>query len=112
MIVAFATDGAVRQRAVVGTDEYGNDTLDWSAPDEIDLTEGSIQPVQAPEDQQPLRDAVGDRWLVILSDPDADVTALDRIVWRGQTYAVDGTPLVYRSGVLDHVEFFMAAVKG
>jgi hypothetical protein len=112
MIVSFATDTAVRQRAVVGTDEYENDVLDWTAPDEIDLTDGTIQPVQASESEQPLRDVVGERWLVILSDPDADVTALDRIVWRGQTYDVDGAPLAYRSGVLDHMEFFIVTAKG
>lgn len=110
-IVSFANQQITRLRAVDGTDEYGNDVLDWSAPDELPISGVSVQPEAAPEATDPARDAVGARWLVI-ADPGTDVTAVDRVSWNGQLYSVDGQPLEFSTGILDHVEFRIAAVRG
>jgi hypothetical protein len=70
----------------------GNAVIDWASPDELDITGCSVQPVAAPETVDGrARDAVARRWFVV-APPGADITALDRAVYGGRAYDVDGGP--------------------
>jgi hypothetical protein len=110
--LSFATQTITRLRGTEDTDGLGNTVLDWTAPDELDLTGCSVQPVAAPETVDGRsRDAVGRRWLVI-APPGADIGALDRARFSGRVYDVDGEPLAYSTGVLDHVELYLVDVAG
>jgi hypothetical protein len=112
---AVATQTITRQRAPLGAANparYNAQERDWSDPDELDISQCSVQPQPVAEVVDGSgRDAVPSRWLVI-APPGADVLAADRIAWAGDTYDVDGQPLVFTTGILDHVEFFMIRTEG
>jgi hypothetical protein len=110
--LSFATQTITRQRGTATVDGIGNDVLSWAAPDELVITGCSVQPVAAPETVDGRsRDAVARRWLVI-APPGADLTALDRAVYGGRAYDVDGEPLRFETGVIDHVELYLVDVAG
>jgi len=114
-LLSIATQTLTRQRATLGAADparYGNREWDWTDPDELTLTGFSVQPQAAPEviDGDLARDSVTTRYLCI--GPISDVIATDRIVFAGQTYEVDGDPLVWATGILDHVEFFITRDAG
>jgi hypothetical protein len=112
--ISFATQTITRLRAplVENADAYGNDVFDWASADALDLDGCSVQPLALAEvhDGQ-ARDTVQRRWLVI-APPGVDIIATDRATYAGSTYDVDGEPLIYATGVLDHVELFLVDVRG
>ena len=74
------------------------------------LTGYNVQPVGTGESVGADR-VVTSRWRV--SGPVADwVRAHDRVVWRGETYEVDGRPQTYTGGALDHTEFIITDTEG
>jgi hypothetical protein len=110
--LSFATQTITRLRAAEALDGYENAVLDWTAPDELDITGCSVQPVAAPETVDGRsRDAVGRRLLVI-APPGVDITALDRARFGGRVYDVDGEPLAFATGVIDHTELYLVDVAG
>lgn len=110
--LVFATQTITRQRGTADTDDYGNQVIDWTDPTELDIAGCSVQPVPAPETVDGrARDAIGARWLVI-APAGADITALDRAVYKGTVYDVDGRPLAFETGILDHVELYLSDVAG
>jgi hypothetical protein len=46
---SIADQSVIRLRGVAGQDDYGNDILDWSAPDELTISGCSVQPAPAAE---------------------------------------------------------------
>lgn len=110
--LSFATQAVVRLRAPLVDDPYGDDVYDWSAADELVIGSCTVQPVEAPEIVEgAARNSVGRRWFVA-GPADADVVATDRIRWAGKVYDVDGEPLRYGTGVMDHAEFHLTLVEG
>jgi hypothetical protein len=93
-----------RDRGLIVTASHGFEAS------QIGRASCSVQPVvvaEVPEGEA--RDPVASRWQVF-APPAADVRATDRIVFDGDVYEVDGEPQRWTTGVLDHVEFFMAKV--
>jgi hypothetical protein len=112
---AVANQTLTRQRAPLGDPDparYNARERDWSDPDQLDISQCSVQPQPLPEAPEGSgRDAVPARWFVV-APPAADVEAADRIMWAGRTYDVDGEPQRWTTGILDHVEFFMQRTEG
>lgn len=114
----FFFDEVVRVRAGEGTDRGGNPVPDWSpaAVNQLAITQLNIQPATQDELTEAARTAVKTGWRV-QSDYGTrpDITAADRIKWRGLTYEVDGDvaewPDPLAPGV-DHIEFTMVRATG
>lgn len=85
-----------RQRPTTTTDRDRNTVTDWTDPSEVTLTVRGVEPVSSSEDNSDGRQAVITGYRVYL-DPGADVQSGDRVVLRGVTYDVDGTPADWRS---------------
>lgn len=109
---SFANDTVTRLRGTPTTDEYGNDTLDWSAPAELPVTGCSVQPASTSEVTGD-REAITTRWTWYMP-PGADVAGTDRASWRGEVYQIDGDVQVWESptGALDHQVCSLSKVKG
>lgn len=110
--ISFANDSLTRVRAGLVTDSYQNQVRDWASATTLDMSGWSVQPVPAPETAEgTARNTVGRRWLA-LGPAGTDVLATDRMIYAGITCEVDGAPLVYATGVLDHVELFLQETEG
>lgn len=91
------------RRAATKAAGYGTDAeLDWSAGAVTDrqLAGCSVQPTPAPEDTRE-RDNVAVRW-VVRAPGNPDVTALDRAVYAGEVYDIDGQPEHWPHRRLEH----------
>ncbi|AVO22266.1 head-to-tail connector complex protein [Streptomyces phage Nesbitt] len=108
-------DSAVRVRAPLVTDKYGNTTTerDWTKAVRTPITGVSVQPDGSSETD-------GDRELVItgwkLYTPrgrDLDLVKTDRVEWDGMTLEVDGEVARWRlGGRVHHVEIRLKRVTG
>lgn len=99
------------RRAGTKAADYGNTTtLDWSTVTETSVSGCSVQPSQAPENTID-RDNVASRWTV-WAPSDTDVTAVDRVVYDGDVYDVDGDPQRWGFAPLDHLVFNLRRSQG
>lgn len=98
-------DTVTIERASTSTDDaFGNPTNSWSALAED--VPAVVQPVGSAE-QVADRDTVTTRYRMHC-DPDVDITAQDRVVWRGRTFQVDGDVEQHsRRGAAHHQEMFL-----
>lgn len=109
---------AVRVRAGTTTDRGGNTVPNWSpgAVDRLDVAGLNIQPNRQAEDVDEQRDAVVTGYRVQSAEGTApDITAADRIEWRGQLYEVDGEVAAWPELFTDtthHIEFVMVRATG
>lgn len=87
-----------RLRATAILDPYSGEPTDftWDAPDALEIPDCGINPGGTSEPTQDGRNAVITR-PEVYAPADADVTAGDRLVVRGETYEVDGEPAAWRS---------------
>jgi hypothetical protein len=121
----FFFDSLVRVRAGTRTDRGGNTVPDWSASAVNRLTIGqlNIQPVSQAEGTStssgaadPTRDAVTTGWRVQSEEGTRpDITALDRIEWRGMALEVQGEVAEWPdpiTGSVHHIEFTMVRATG
>lgn len=104
------SDSIVRQRGAPGSGPYGGGDTDWSNPAEATYA----AEVYNPSSLEDLN--TGDRVvtrLVAQTYPDADITALDRVVWRGNTYEItsDVEPLSMH-GQVRSLRFVIQRVQG
>lgn len=90
---------------------YGNPYLDWSAATRTTVEGVTVQPLPAAELVDPSRDAVVTRYTLI-APADTALDAVDRVEWQGIAFEVDGAPMIWRTGVLDHVEAILQMVRG
>lgn len=106
------SETVTRLRGAKASDGYGDDEVDWSEPARLDIPSSEIQPLQGGEETFN-RDMVTSRWRWWCTDPDADVTELDRIEHRGAIYEIDGSvqrwwadgdPLAHATALLMKVE--------
>lgn len=103
MLPSWADDTVIVQRAARITD-HGISVVDWSqTPTETTVTGCSFQPASGVEDINH-RSAVGGPAQVFMPYG-TDVTGLDRLVFDGDTYEVEGRPQKWLSpsGAVDHV---------
>jgi hypothetical protein len=114
----FFFDSIVRVRAGERTDRGGNKVPDWSpgAVAELPVERLNIQPATQDELSEAARNAVKTGWRVQSEEGTRpDITATDRIEWRGLTYEVDGDvaewpdPLENR---VHHIELTMVRATG
>ena len=84
-----------RQRPGTTADRYGDTTLDWATPTEATYTARGVEPVSSSEDNDGRQAVI--TGLRVYLDGDADVLAGDRLVVRGVTWEVDGSPADWRS---------------
>lgn len=109
---------ATRVRAGTTIDRGGNTVPSWSpgAVDRLDVTGLNIQPNRQSEDADEQRDAVVTGYRVQSAEGTApDITAVDRIEWRGQLYEVDGEVAAWPALFTDtthHIEFVMVRATG
>lgn len=110
--LSFATQTITRRRASTVDDTYGSTVLDWTSPDDLDITDVTVQPVYTDEAADgAARDVVQRRWLVV-GPVDMDLTATDRVVFGGEVYQVAGAPARYETGILDHSEVYLIDFRG
>ncbi|WP_143661051.1 hypothetical protein [Streptomyces sp. M41(2017)] len=114
----FFYDSLVRIRAGTRTDRGGNQITDWS-PGAVQLLEVgglNIQPASQTEQTDSTRTAVVTGWRVQSDEGDRpDITALDRLEWRGMTLEVEGEVAEWPdplTGAVHHIEFTMTRVTG
>ena len=102
----------VIRRAAEVTAEYGTGTtLDWSQAVDSDPVAGcSVQPLQNVE-MTVDRDNVTTRWTAFVPFG-TDVQALDRIVWDGDVYEIDGDPQRWPFGGLSHIVLTLHRSEG
>lgn len=96
--------------AGTSTDRYGQEALDWSAATSV------TTPAWVGGQNTTEVTTAGDRILTRLAcivPADVTVTAQSRIVWRANTYDIDGEPLpMSRRGALHHYEMTLTRVEG
>lgn len=113
----FFFDSLTRVRAGTRTDRGGNPVADWSSGvQRLEVGGLNIQPASQTEQTDATRTAVVTGWRV-QSDEGArpDITALDRLEWRGMTLEVDGEVAEWPdplTGSVHHIEFTMTRVTG
>jgi hypothetical protein len=121
----FFFDSLVRVRAGTRTDRGGNQVPDWSAGavDRLTIGQLNIQPTSQTEGHSTssgtpdaTRDAVTTGWRVQSEEGTRpDITAIDRLEWRGLTYEVDGEVAEWPdplTGEVHHIEFTMVRATG
>ena len=121
----FFYDSLVRVRAGTRTDRGGNQVPDWSPAqvNRLAIDRLNIQPASQTEGTNtasgaadPTRDAVTTGWRVQSDEGTTpDITALDRIEWRGMTLEVQGEVAAWSdplTGLPHHIEFTMVRATG
>lgn len=102
--------------------ERGNQIPDWDYATKATVTGCRLQPAQGDEvhfsgssstDGGTARDAVITRFK-LFGPPGMDVSALDRVTFRGRTFEVEGPPQHWPSptGLLVHTELYLRVVEG
>ncbi|MDX2694953.1 hypothetical protein [Streptomyces ipomoeae] len=114
----FFHDSVVRVRAGTRTSRGGDTVKDWSAGAVSRLAVGqlNIQPASQSEQTDATRTAVITGWRV-QSEPGTapDITAADRIEWRGMVLEVKGEVAEWPdplTGAVHHIEFTMDRATG
>ncbi|MFI5685902.1 hypothetical protein [Streptomyces sp. NPDC051636] len=114
----FFFDSLVRVRAGTRTDRGGNQVKDWS-PDKVNrlpVDQLNIQPATQNEDQDATRTAVVTGWHVQSAEgTHPDITAADRLEWKGMTLEVQGEVAEWSdplTGEPHHIEFTMIRATG
>ena len=82
-------------RATATTDAHGNTVRDWADADETVVAGVAVNPREVNAENAG-REASEDLF-VLYMPAGVDLTATDRVEVRGDVYAVDGTPKVWRS---------------
>jgi hypothetical protein len=111
---SWATVTAVRLRAPLRADPYGNPTgvRDWDSALRADIPGCALAPLRGAEvldnrDRRIIR-------RILRCPPHADVTATDRVEVKALVYEVDGEPEPWQSpsGALAHLRVVLRLVKG
>lgn len=114
MLPSWWRDSITVLKAPLVTDEYGTPGTerDWAAATSTVVEGCSVQPVAGAEYDQG-REAVTVRWRVY-APAGTDLRAGDRVVYRGDTYDVEGDGQAWPSatGGLDHVQALMERHAG
>ena len=101
----------VIRSAPLATDVYGNQVPDWASATSRTAA-AYVRPAPASENVAD-RNAVEAQWQVHTND--LAVTALDRVDFDGETYEIDGQPLIWKvdpEGATGHAKFLLRRVAG
>lgn len=82
------SDTVTRLRAATDTDRRNDTVYDWSDTDEADIEGCAVAPRTSAEDNTGRTAVIVG--LTLYAPFDADILAVDRIVYDGMTYEVDG----------------------
>jgi hypothetical protein len=123
--MSFFFDSLTRVRAGTRTDRGGNAVPDWSdeAVQRLVVDGLNIQPASQTEGHSTssggpdaTRDAVTTGWRVQSDEGNRpDITATDRLEWRGMTLEVQGEVAEWPdplNGTVHHIEFTMTRATG
>lgn len=114
----FFFDSLVRVRAGERTDRGGNTVPDWASDEVVRLAvdQLNIQPTSQTETTDATRTAVVTGWRVQSEEGTRpDITAVDRLEWRGMTLEVQGEVAEWPdplTGAVHHIEFTMTRATG
>jgi hypothetical protein len=108
VIASFAAQTVTRQRAGETTDRYGNTIYDWDAPDALEITPVTVEPVAGSETFDAAGGKLHTRWS-LHADSAADIMTGDRISYEGTEFDIDGAVQRFPSpsGRLDHLEVLL-----
>ena len=106
----LAKQTVVRLRGEVTTDDWDNDSIDWSGPDRLTIEGCVFQPLAGDEFNES-RDAITTRW-DWFGPPDADVLSTDRLEYRNIAYEIDGSVQEPQGLGLDHKRAVCKRVEG
>lgn len=110
----FAHGEAVtRLRGTPKVGDYSSEEtdLDWTLPDVLEIPGCGFNPGQSSEPVQDARNSVVTQ-PEVYAPAGTDVLAGDRLVVRGVTYDVDGTPADWRSPFTGWAPGLVVALKG
>ena len=106
---AIANQTVIRLRGVLGEDEYGNQIIDWTSPDQEVIPGCSVQPDPAAE-YTDTREEVLTRWR-FWGPATADILHTDRILAAGVMYIVDGSVQTWSQLGLAHTTCLLRALE-
>lgn len=112
MLPSFARESVTRLRAPLVEDEYHNEVQDWSGASPLTITGCLVQPLSSSE-YTIEREAITTRWR-LFAPTGSDVKATDRVVWRGDTFEVEGDPQTWDSpsGATSSMQALLRKVTG
>lgn len=103
MLLSFCNDTVMVIRAPL-VDRRGTQVRDWDSAEQIEIGGCSVQPSQSTRDFDGRTLSVSEDW-TLYAPPGADIRAGDRIAWRGVTYELNGSPMLWESptGRISHI---------
>ncbi len=108
---SFCKDTVTRLRPSTTTSR-GSTILDWSHPKRMDIQGCSMQPASTSLTTDGRVLGISDLY-TLFAPPNADITAGDRIVYRGNTYEIDGDVRVQpAAGRLEHIQITLRRYHG
>lgn len=110
-MLSFWTQTITRLRPGTTTSR-GSTIYDWTNPDALEIHNCSVQPSSTSLTQDGRVAGIMDG-LTIYAPADADIKAGDRIVFNGDTYEINGDPLIWPGAVaLDHIQLNVRRWRG
>ena len=110
-LISFWTQSITRLRPKTTTSR-GSTVYDWSNPDELVIDGCSVQPASTSLSQDGRVQGITDG-LTVYAPLDADVLAGDRIVFCGNTYTINGDPLIWPAAArLAHIQLNLVRWRG
>lgn len=112
MVPSFWKQSITRIRPGTKT-ARGSAIPDWDDPDRLVVSGCSVQPASSTLSQDGRVQGVTNG-LTVYAPPGADIKAGDRIEYNGETYTINGAPLVWPSatGGLDHLQLNLERWSG
>ena len=110
-LLSFWTQSIIRVRPTT-TKSRGSTIYDWSEPDRLEIYGCSVQPSSTSLTQDGRVQGISDG-LTVYAPLDADVRAGDRIEFGGNTYTINGDPLIWPgAGKLAHIQLNLMRWRG
>ncbi|AJT42417.1 hypothetical protein [Psychromicrobium lacuslunae] len=110
MLPSLMRQSFTRLRAPLVDDGHDNETQDWSKAQALEISNCLITPGATDE-------VIANRNGVLIqftvhAPAGADVQALDRAIYQGVEYEIDGEPERWDTGVLDHTVIYLKKWRG
>ena len=100
MLPSWCKDEITVLRAPIITTQRNTQVQDWGHPQRILIDGCSVQPANSAANTRTGFDDIRQNTnisAVLYAPPDADVKAHDRVMFDGNTFTLDGEPLLFRS---------------
>lgn len=89
-------EAVTRLRARDRLDEYDETVEDWQSPYQLWIPQVAAWPTIESETLEPGRDRVTGQWTLAMPF-NIDIKSGDRVIFHGETWNVEGEPIVWRS---------------